>query len=414
MKILYVVPNFEPEAFGGTELHALQLMRQAAAAGHQVIIFARRSNPGQAEYAITASEFEGIPVYTINHTYRDVPGIKQIYRHAALDDHFDHFLRAQQPDLVHVHHLTHLSTGFLPLVKRAGLPLVLTLHDHWLACPRGQRIRVSLDTCDTIDRRQCVPCLQALWPHFKINLPTLLWQDRQVRANLMACDLLIAPSHYHRLKFLEFFPHPEKIKVIRHGLDHEAIQPRRQFRYPARRLGYIGSLIPSKGVHVLLEAFTLLNRPDLELHIHGYAPNFHGDTSYSERLAAAASEHVYFHGAYTPEQLSEILLDLDVLVVPSVWWESYCLTLHEGVLSGLPVVAAEHGALAEATASWAGARSFRPANAQDLADTLSRLLSDEQAFRDALEDRGQVPTLTEMYAETARHYAALQSATEVR
>jgi glycosyltransferase involved in cell wall biosynthesis len=68
-----------------------------------------------------------------------------------------------------------------------------------------------------------------------------------------------------------------------HGLDHGRFPQRRRDASPAAReaIGYIGSVIPVKGVHVLMDAFKMLGRADIELHIHGEGFAFHDDTTYS-------------------------------------------------------------------------------------------------------------------------------------
>ena len=134
-------------------------------------------------------------------------------------------------------------------------------------------------------------------------------------------------------------------------------------------------MIPSKGVHVLCRAFSKLGRRGLTLHVHGDAPAFHEDAGYLERLRREVSPQadVRFHGRYEQRDVAAILATLDVLVVPSLWWESYCLTAREGALAGLPVLASRVGALEEAVESGL-AIGFRAGDADDLARVLEGVL----------------------------------------
>jgi glycosyltransferase involved in cell wall biosynthesis len=173
---------------------------------------------------------------------------------------------------------------------------------------------------------------------------------------------------------------------------------------PIRHIGFIGSVIPSKGVHVLCAAFARLNRPDLVLHLHGETPSFHGDTGYVERLRQMIPPHlgVQFHGRYEQRDLPRLLAALDLLVVPSLWWESYCLTAREGALAGLPVVASRLGALEEAIADGI-AIGFTPGDSEDLNRVLARIL--------ATTDR--VPPRTERIADLATGVARMEDVYDV-
>jgi len=91
------------------------------------------------------------------------------YRHVEVDRQFGALLDRIEPDVVHVGHLSHLSTSLLLEASRRGVPVVLTLHDYWLMCPRGQfiqlRPRNSTDLwalCDGQEHRKCAEWNEAV------------------------------------------------------------------------------------------------------------------------------------------------------------------------------------------------------------------------------------------------------------
>jgi hypothetical protein len=196
---------------------------------------------------------------------------------------------------------------------------------------------------------------------------------------LNLADVLVAPSEYHRERMLDFPIDPERIVALPHGLDHAPYARIQRRPRPVKKIGFIGSVIPIKGAHVLVDAFRHLARPDLELHVHGDAFAFHDDKNYFERLKSRAIglRNVFFHGAYLPEDLPEILSELDVLVVPSLWWESFCLTIREGQLAGLPVIASDLGAMREALDGEGCGLLFRPGDADELAERILRVIEDD-------------------------------------
>jgi rhamnosyltransferase len=423
LKILYVTSAFLPDSRGGTELHAFYLAREMQRLGHEVLVFTRCGDMERPDYDRDSIVVDGVPVERLNYNFQDASSFEWIYKNPNIDLQFSRLIDSFAPDLVHVHHLTCLSTSINEVVKNHDIPLVMTLHDFWMVCPRGQRIDTDLSICETVDRVKCHSCLANLWPHFFPDAPaswdpgllpdlgeeapeSLKNWDTHIQRVLNLCDLMITPSAFHRERMLEFNLPAEKIVALPHGLDRELLGQTRDPKAPLQRIGFIGSVIPSKGVQVLVQAFDLLGDPNLELSIYGEAPNFHGDTGYVDRLKAMVTDgaRVNFVGAYDQSELSTILEGIDVLVVPSLWWESFCLTIREGLLSGCAVVAADHGPMREALADGKDGLLFEPANAQDLAAKLKQLIHDRELLA-RMRNRGHVVKGIERCAtETADLY----------
>jgi glycosyltransferase involved in cell wall biosynthesis len=402
LRIVHVVGGgYLPQETAGTQIHVRDLCRGLRQRGHEVEVFTRLAGYEQGEFELSRSAWDGVPVTGITNNYTDLDRFELLYTHPVIDARFDDFLGEAQPDLVNVHHFTGLSTSMIEVARRRRLPVVMGLHDYWMVCLRGQRIRPDdLGICDTLDRQRCLSCLNRLWPHLlplsgsrslmdrllgrPPSLEKLQKWENHVRRMLGSCQVLTAPSGFHRDRFLEWGVDPSRLIVAPYGLvSHELRAYPRVDRDP-RHIGFIGSVIPSKGVHVLCEAFRRLDRGDLVLHIHGEAPSFHGDTGYVNRLHRFLGEKldVRFHGRYEHCDLPTILAGLDVLVVPSLWWESFCLTAREGALAGLPVIASRLGALEEAVEEGI-ALGFRAGDPDDLARALARVLS-EPGLRDTL------------------------------
>ncbi len=385
MKIAHVLSDYLPASRGGTQLHVRDLTRALRRLGHEAVIFAGERGSGRQDFATARDHYDDVTVERVTYEFRDFDRFDRLYVHPKIDARFRDFLVREQPDLVHVHHASGLSSRIVLVAKELGLPVALTLHDHWLVCPRGQRIHPeTLLVCERLDRERCLPCLGKLWPQLLPqstdderlrSAASLARWEGAVRAMFDACDVLIAPSDFHRLSFAEFGLAPERIVTIEHGLDRAALAAPARTR-PPKRIGFVGTVLPSKGVHVLAEAMRILGRHDLELVVHGEVASFHGDTSYEARLrAAAGSVPLALRGGYRHEDLPGILAELDVLVVPSIWWESFCLTIREGALAGLPVLASDHGAMHEAVVKGI-AHGFVPGDAQDLARALGEVLDD--------------------------------------
>jgi glycosyltransferase involved in cell wall biosynthesis len=300
-----------------------------------------------------------------------------------------------------------------------------------MGCPRGQRIRPDFERCDTIDRNLCFPCLEKIWgrkwllpPREGVSvlqrllkgssdLKLLTDYDLHIRRTLESADRLVTPSEHTRGKFVEMGVPPDRIHATPYGLPTDLF--RRAERTPSAkfRIGYLGSMIPPKGAHVLIEAFKKLRRDDVVLDLHGVILGYHGDDSYEPRLRAmvAGDPRITLHGRYENKDLPSILGRLDALVVPSVWWETYCITIREGFMGRVPVVASRLGALEEAIEDGKTGLLFEPGDSDDLARVLDRLQGDE-ALRARLTAGSfeRVKGISHNAEEMLSHYRAAMAA----
>ncbi len=414
MRILFVTTSYPPDSVGGVELHVEGLTRAMTAAGHACHVFARAGSAEVPHLQLLHDQVGGVPVTRMGNTFEDATTFQRLYAHEGIADVFAAELKRIAPDVVHVHHLTCLSVECLERVRAAGIPLVMTLHDFWMGCPRGQRITAGLDLCPEIRIDKCVPCLRELWPHVlgRGRAEHAPPEERDagdralieeyhgaIRQALGAVDQLVTPSDFMRRMFEGYGLEPGSVQVVENGLPvarwRQALAEvdrdgaRRDPGSPLR-VGFIGSVLPSKGVHLPLEAFRLLGDPSgLRLDVYGEVLPFHHDRTYGDRLEQLRRGHeasITLHGVYRNEDLPRLLAGLDVVVVPSLWYEAYGLTIREAWLAGAVVVTADHGAMAEAVEDGVTGLLFEAGDARSLAACLRRLL-DDPALRERLAGR---------------------------
>ncbi len=399
MRILFVTAAYLPDNVGGVELHVAGLARAMTAAGHECAVFTRSTRPEPEHLAVLRDEVDGVAVTRLGNTFEDATRFELMYDNPAITAAFARELARVGPDIVHVHHLTCLSVGLVDACKTAGVPVVMTLHDFWMGCPRGQRITAGLDLCPEIRLTKCMPCLRELWPHVlgRSAAPAAAAEERdaldlgrleayhgRVAAVLASLDMAFTPSAFMRRMYLDYGMPAASVAVVENGLPKaawaralEAHGPRREAGRDGLRIGFVGSVIPSKGVHIVMEAFRRLGDPmGLRLDVWGEVLPFHHDTTYGERLQGLRKGYetaITLHGRYENEQLPQILAGLDVLVVPSLWYEAYGLTIREAFLAGLPVIAADHGAMSEAVRHEVNGLLFAAGDSEALAACLRRL-----------------------------------------
>jgi glycosyltransferase involved in cell wall biosynthesis len=146
---------------------------------------------------------------------------------------------------------------------------------------------------------------------------------------------------------------------------------------------------PHKGIALLLEAFAGLG-DRASLHVHGSAFTSRVSQNYRRRIRHPQAPNVVFHGAYDNDRIDEILETLDVIVVPSLWYENSPLTIQEAFISGTPVITADVGGMAELVRDGVDGLHFRHGDAVDLRRKLLRII-DEPEILDRL--RQGVPSV---------------------
>jgi glycosyltransferase involved in cell wall biosynthesis len=81
---------------------------------------------------------------------------------------------------------------------------------------------------------------------------------------------------------------------------------------------------------------------------------------------------VVFNGSYHHDQLAGRMARVDWVVVPSIWWEIFCLVVSEAWSFGRPVIASDVGGLAERVTHDADGLLFELGDARALAETMRR------------------------------------------
>jgi glycosyltransferase involved in cell wall biosynthesis len=313
------------------------------------------------------------------------------YRSPLLTRRIAQVLDAVQPHVVHVHSLLNLSFDLPAIARARGVPVVATLHDYSLVCPSGgQRVhRAEAHLCRTIEPERCARCfrdstffVQAAFARVAAltgrpkplaraaralarRAPQLMERAAKavsrsgvlavtvgdIEARLAAgravfddVDLFVAPSPSIAAGFRALGVDASKILISDYGVVPLVPRPRAPSSGPLR-IGFVGTLVWHKGVHVLLDAVARLPKNSYRLKVYGDTRTF---PDYTASLQTqSASLPVTFMGAFDRADIADVYSGIDVLVVPSLWLENSPLVIHEAFLAGVPIVAARIGGIAD-------------------------------------------------------------------
>jgi glycosyltransferase involved in cell wall biosynthesis len=453
VRILQVIHQFPPHSSQGSEVYCYNLSKRLSETD-DVRVFHVSNTARRRPRRLDRTTHEGLP------TYHCVDGGE----YSRVADWPNQFLRKQflavlrewAPQIVHFHNFVSLGDDLVSMARATGAAVVYTLHDFGLICPNALLLRSDGNLCDKGDPdffQDCCPNLirtaGGRLPVLSHHLPPLArwrlyanqhprpaigaalragvgiaewwWGDpnqtnvsrkrdfflTQTRRIFRDVDLFLAPSEFLRQRYLSCGLGPEKIVFLRNGMRSF---PRATRNGATRRIvfGYIGALHAQKGVELLLEAFRGLgDRADL--HIHGSAFGSPISESYWQRIHERHAGSVVFHGPYDNQRIGAILASLDVVVVPSLWYENSPLTIQEAFIGGVPVITADRGGMAELVRDGIDGLHFRLGDVADLRDKLQYVIDHPDVLDRFRSNIPSVPDIDRQAADVRIRYEALLS-----
>jgi glycosyltransferase involved in cell wall biosynthesis len=381
------------------------------------------------------------------------------------------YMREVEPDIIHAMHFQGLSASVIPAFKELGVPLVYTATDFWSICPVVDLRRHDGIMCRGPDLAHCPRCIMSRVvmsrppmrrdpgfqrmnsflertpdvalrisgrlsgtslfnysrPLFRIHalkgdseymkgavelldhVGPLKERPRYIREATELLDHIIAPTALIRDLLISNGIGTEKIQVSHYGIDTSDISsaPRNRSLPPPLRIGFIGTLAQHKGCDILIRAFKSLP-PELDatLTVYGNLERFKHFVK-ELRTLAGEDERITFAGTFSQEKVGQVLSEIDVLVVPSRWYENAPLVVYQAFAAGVPVVATNLGGLSESINHEENGLLFELENANDLARQLGRLLEEPELLERLRAGIGLVKTVEENVDELERLYISL-------
>lgn len=405
MRILIAVQHFPPNYVGGVEIYTEWVARNLAKRGHQIFVVAledmERSSGPPIEYT-ESLQADGITVFRLSMLEKDYWTFESSIYHEDIAGWFGGKLREIKPDIVHVQSGYRLSAApIAAALAYGGARIVVSLHDYWYICPSVNLLRDDNRHCSgVVTPEECVRCTRGT--HANAMRGNEDWMARtdpeylakmSVRSELMRdllrhVDVALSPTRYLADTYENAGFAFRDLRVARYGLERKVAAPRRRPWTDADPpvIGFISALLYHKGAHVLMEAMKQLDSA-------GFAGRclIYGSTSsqskYSDMLIDRYGNNraIEFMGAYRAERLGDMLSEMDIVVIPSIWPENFPLVGLEALSSKTPIIASDTGGLAELVSHRVNGLLFQPANPDALADCIREAFSSE-AFLDRLSE----------------------------
>jgi glycosyltransferase involved in cell wall biosynthesis len=377
MRILLVTHRYPPLGVAGVERLSEQTAVALKANGHDVTVLTRYEGPVPPSAKLERTSRRGVEVLMISGggtSYGRFPSGGPM-----LERLFERTLLEVNPDVVLISHLINHSPLYLATARRWGVPVVLELHDFYVACERAHLERPSGELCRGPEAG--LACATHCFGHEPLARERWALRTHVFRHAVEQAAALTCPSEFVADYFREMFGRRlPPLYVIGNGVEVSETSGRRTATADGPlHLACVGMVASHKGVHVILEALRLAKLGSVRLTLFGAVVQPY----FGSLLQTAASiEDLEFraYGKFEPRDLPTLLGDVDAVVVPSVVWETYSVVAHEVLACGIPVIASRIGALPEAVRPGENGLLFEAGTAIDLATLLQIVDSDRDSL----------------------------------
>lgn len=454
-RVLLTAHKFFPQHRAGTEVLTLKIAQELQRRGSTVKVVAgnppdldarRPDAPGPQ---VSDYVHEGVAVHIFEESLRlEEYSFSYEYYHPLIKRHFLGLLDDFQPDIVLVVHAQNLSAAIVEACKEKGVPVVFYSTDFWFVCPIVQLTRPDGAVCRGPGPLaiKCLDCYtpKLLPPESEIteaiaskyaslgaslqSMPRLarqaasfslanLYRASKVPAALQATlerpnvlrklandfAKIMVPTNLMRDIFTENGINSALIRHVPFGidtsklLDHQSKRPS-----PLLRIGYIGTFFEHKGVDLLIRAFLDLPaefRQVSELKLYGDLKQFPEYGAKLKRMAEPGADKgrtIKFLGTFPNDELGSVLEEIDVLVVPSRWYENTPLVMQSALATRTPLIVTDLGGMAELVKHGENGLLFKLNDSNSLRAQLLSILKDRAMLKRMSENIKAERTVADM------------------
>ena len=239
-----------------------------------------------------------------------------------------------------IHHLKHMYLDIFKVAKERSIPVIYTLHDFYSICPSVKLFNKETFLCNYANAAGCGSCIAKT---FNLNINFIpLWR-KEFYENLKTVKKIIVPSYSTKNIFLNTYK-DLTIEVVEHGYDKINGNPNNdnpdKKKNKKFNIAFIGYITEEKGLKYLEELTEKVKGTDINVHLFGQTTN--------KKCNKNKKNYVY-HGKYIQQDLPNLLLENDIKLICllSMWPETYSYTLSESLISEIPVISFDLGAIAE-------------------------------------------------------------------
>lgn len=376
MNILHYTIGLPPKRHGGSVQYAYDLMQEQARQGHNVLALTCgdtlfRSSKSKIK-TLGLDKYIKIYVLTNPTTPTLLYGVKNPasqMRNVRIDkSNIRSFIVTNRIEILHIHTFMGLPKNVIEFIKTLGVKIIYTTHDFYGICPKNNLLYLNGKICDKISGERCSKCcflspsdsflrlcnssIYQTLKRFKTPKKSVirhLSRDHSIELNQSDIHIdeynqlieyyrdyfeLVDCFHFNSTQTMDIFKeYLPTIKGLPIPVTTSKIRDQRRIHIPSTPIvfAFVGSLNEYKGFPMLKSALIDLESEgysNFKLKVYGTANSGIDETT----------KFIEYCGHYDYRQLSDILYNLDLIIVPSKWYETFSLITLESLSHGIPVL----------------------------------------------------------------------------
>ena len=285
-------------------------------------------------------------------------------------------LQIEKPDIVHIHNIfPQFSISIYESLIKYNFPFVHTLHDYRLFCANAFLFRNGAN-CELCPQQNNVYCLiNACFQNSYIRSLSLYIMLENIKKKLcnLHPDFFITLTEFAKNKLIEFGISGKSIYVKPNFINEILNNNVNKGNYCA----FVGRISTEKGISVLIKCFNELISSDIYLKIIGSGPLYID----LKNKILNGNDNIELLGLLEPKESIEYIQNAKFLIMPSLCYEGFPITLVEAMAAGTPAIASSIGAFKYLIENYKTGILFEPGNANDLAEKIKWLWEHDEDRR---------------------------------
>lgn len=320
---------------GGTQLHVKDLVMGNRSA-YDIVVAARNGAYLNVTLYTEKDEF----------AFKYYIGWKEAYEKFRSDNFaelYRNILNSFGVDCVHIHHTLGLTHELFYEAHKKNIPIFVTMHDFYYICPTVKLLDDSYELCIGKDSEEkCKNCLKKQLGIAETIPYITLWRKQSLTALELARQIFVPSESAKQIVSGYFAELSDKIEVIEHGSEPILTQKieEKQKNKDTFNVAFLGGINVAKGYRYAVD---MIKSSDKGIRWHLFGMFERDEHSLMNR------KNFVNVGKYQREDLPELFqkYEIDLVCILPIWPETFCYTISEAVLCGIPVLVTDIGALSQ-------------------------------------------------------------------
>ena len=300
------------------------------------------------------------------------------------------------PEVVHLHHYYKVGLESIGLIRQKlgnKVKIFVTLHEFLAICANdGQMIKGNGLMCSSSSYQDCSIC------DSNRSLSYTLIREARVKNYFSMVDKFFSPSNFLLERYAEWGIPRDRIEMLENGYPLEKLYQEdgiySENSDKGFNIGFFGQFTPYKGIDLFIESALMVSRDYKQVNFFVYGGSQQSLGEFDEKLVSLKNSSkgiVNFMGKYDENQVVPLMSSMDLVVIPSRWWENSPVIVDEARAAKTPMLVANHGGLREKVVDCGFGVGFLPGSSADLSKKIIYLFENRDKLKQ-LKENMDVPT----------------------